>query len=170
MTFDPTKYDSTIKKELAKRKVPKSQREDATQECYLSLWAKRSKVELAEGQGKGVEYVAAVCRNCLTDLWRAENQDYPHRRYPGGKVLFAVRPESPIKGDEGPDPTPDLVSEEQLQEAILTLPFDEYRVIYSIFVDGKSGRQTSADLGIGRRVVDRLSKQGVENLKKYFEV
>ena len=167
--MDVLKYKPVIKKVLAELKVPHNQREDMSQECYIALIEKSAHLQKGIELGEENKYAAQICRSRVINLWRRNQHPYKTEDNLGPRLVSLSIPQIRNQAERIAVQTPD-VTDEQLQEAILSLPFDEYRVVYSVYVDGKSQRETSNDFGISRRQVANLLERGVQNLKKYFEV
>ena len=167
--IDITEYKPVILKVLAKLKVRKDRREDMLQECYLALVEKKD--QLADPSIKSPSaYVARVCRNRVVDIWWKENQADRDHELPSIRFDSLSDPKTAHKASKIGLPSPDRATDEELQDAILSLPLDQYRVIYNIFFEGKSQEQTAEDLGLTRKRVRSIMERGVRNLKAYFEV
>jgi RNA polymerase sigma factor (sigma-70 family) len=167
--IDITEYRPVIMKVLAKLKVRKDRREDMLQECYLALVEKTD--QLADPNIKSLPaYVARVCRNRVVDVWWKENQADRDHELPSIRFDSLSEPKVAHRAAKIGLPAPDRATDEELQEAILSLPLDQYRVIYNIFIEGKSQEQTADDLGLTRRGVRTILERGIKNLKLYFEV
>jgi RNA polymerase sigma factor (sigma-70 family) len=155
MEIDVLKYKQTIQKLISWMKIPKDQREDMEQECYLHL--------LTALKGDEREpYVFQTCKNVIREKQR------------GGKTRIRLEsmsdPQTAKKASQVRIPELDSISEEQLYEGIYALPLEESRVIYNLFVDGKTQEETAADLGLTRERVRTIQKRAIKTLKKYFEV
>lgn len=171
--IDVLKYQKIIRKILSDLKVKTNDRQDMEQECYMALIKEQRYLEKADDE---LRYVMAVCRNQVWRIRQDENQV--------GRGSHQVHDESrrPPMFDSLSDPrtaykvlkiaTPagSEVSEEKMYEAIYALPIEESRVIYNIFVDGKTQEETAADLGLSRKNVRTLEKRGIKLLKQFFEV
>lgn len=165
--IDVLEYTDTIKRILSQMRVRREQREDAQQECYLALLEKQDFLERAVDSQK---YAALICRNRLTDLYRKESQQQPgHKSEINARLLSMTDPKISNwvnKIAEGSE----AVTDEQLEEAIQSLPYAEYEIIYGIFVEGKSQEQMAEDLKTTRWSVRTRMESGIEELKRYFEV
>jgi RNA polymerase sigma factor (sigma-70 family) len=169
MDIDVLEYKSVIERVLSRLKIPADQREDLSQECYVALLEKKHHVQKGIDKGKGEAYAARICRSRITDLWRTGQRPQRTKEDPGPRLVSLSLPKIMHQAEKIPQPVPE-VSDEELYGAIYSLPLDEYRVIYNVFVDGKSQRETAGDFGISRRQVANLVDRGIKNLKKYFEV
>lgn len=162
---DVTKYKPIINKVLAKLKVPRDQREDLTQECYIAL-LEQMKPEDTDG------HVAVICRRKVAAIWRAENHtggfDHePSKHLP--KYYSLSDPRTAYKVSKIPALGVE-VSDEKLYEAINLLPHSEFKVIYLLYVEGKTQEQAAVELQMTRSALRVQRDKGVKNLKKYFEV
>lgn len=157
--MDITKYDRVIKNVLSNLKVKEPHRSDMSQECYLSLLSNQSKLEAAEPDDDKLAF--AICKRRILYLWREQNKQIRTDSMTDPRVLHRALNVS----------IPDLgVTEEQLYSAIYELEdLDEFRVVYNIFIDGKTEEQTASELGMSRWVVQRRKAKGIQNLQKYFE-
>ena len=167
--MDVLKYKSVIKQVLSGLKIPADQREDMSQECYVALLEKQSHIEKRIEAKEDYKYVAQICRRKIMYLWRTGQHPQRTKENPGPRLVSLSLPKIMHQVEKIPQPVAE-VSDEELYGAIDSLPLDEYRVIYNVFVDGKSQRETAGDFGISRRQVANLVERGIKNLKKYFEV
>jgi len=163
-TIDVLQYKPVIQQTLVKMKVPRNQREDMTQECYMALLQK-IKPEDTEG------YVAAICRSTVADVWKKENQtrasyvEKPNIHFDSLSDPRTAHKASKVMAPESTD-----VPDEVLYPAIDELPDEERNVIYRLFIEGKTQEQTGEELGLTRSVVRTRSQRGIDMLKKIFEV
>lgn len=174
MEIDFTQYEPIIKSVLVHTKVPKNQREDMSQECYVALLEKRKHLEHGIELDQERPYVASICRSRIMDVKRREGQQRgAYKTNPKLKFDSLTDPRTYWKAskigipviDEDPNASP-----EQMEAAILSLPFDDYRVIYELFVQGKTQEKVATELGISPRTVWTRSQRGIQGLKKYFGV
>ncbi len=174
MEVDIIKYAPVISGVLTKMKVKKEDREDLTQECYLALLEKHK--HLIRGIELGTEnsFATSICRSRITDVWRRDHQNRGQYKTKVG-VRFdslsdprvyhkAAKVIAPVAG------TDEDAASGELENAILSLGFDEFRVIYEVFVEGKTQPTVAQELGISVRTVATRQKKGIEGLKKYFGV
>ena len=165
--MDVLKFEPVVKKVVSSLKVPKARKEDLTQECYLALLQQQ---EILEKATEPQTYARKVCYNRIRKLWREENQmlrweDKPPFRLDSMSDPKVAHKVAKIGLPEGPE-----VSDEKLYSAVISLPIEESRVIWNLFIEGRTERETAADLGMTRWRVQVLSKRGVNMLKKIFEV
>jgi RNA polymerase sigma factor (sigma-70 family) len=174
MEVDITKYAPVISKILTKLKVKKQDREDLTQECYLALLEKHK--HLVRGIELGTEnsFATSICRSRVTDIWRRDHQDRGQYKTKAGVRFDSLSdPRVYRKAAKVIEPIAELDSEidsGELEAAILSLPFDEFRVIYEVFVEGKTQASVAQELGISIRTVGTRQQKGISGLKKYFKV
>jgi RNA polymerase sigma factor (sigma-70 family) len=173
MDINILEYKPVIDNVLAKLKVKKSQREDMTQECYVALLEKQHHLEHGILLGRGEAYASSICSSRVRDVWRKENQTRPeHKEKHHLKFDSLSDPRvyrKAIKISIPKEEELELTTAE-LESGILSLPFDEYRVVYEIYVQGKTQPQVAKDLGISERTVWDRNQRGIKLLKKYFEV
>ena len=164
--MDVLKYKTVVKNMLINMKVPQRNREDMEQECYIALLEKMK-------EGDPDRHAATICRSTIIDIWRKENYvnsreaptERPNLRFESLSDPGVERKAMKIGFPEGPE-----VTDEKMDEAIRSLPYQEYQIIYSLFVEGKTQQSTMKELGLSRRQLENRKKQGIEKLKKYFEV
>ena len=115
------KYEKVIQSVLSKLKVDKSQRQDMTQECYIALLEKQEQLT-AVNEGEDEAYAQRLCRNKVIDIWRRQQREVRTDSLSNPRTQHkALKVGIPEEG----------ITEEQLQQAIRTLPWDEYNVIFS---------------------------------------
>jgi RNA polymerase sigma factor (sigma-70 family) len=173
MEVDITTYQPVILDVLKKMKVPKNEREDMTQECYVALLEKHKHLKHGVEIGDGNNYAATICRSRIGDVLRRQTQAKKGRNNPkphfdsmsDPRTLRRVLKIGEPVIDDDPNATP-----EEMEKAILSLDFDEYMVIYELFVLGKTQDTVAKDLGISPRTVWTRSQKGIISLKKYFGV
>src|ERR1017187_5317936 len=159
--MDVLRYKSVIQNMMARLKVPPHQREDTMQECYVALLE-----QMKEGDTEG--FAAAVCKGTIVKLWREENQTRTEK--PALKIDSLSDPRTAHKAAKIGLPFKAEVTDEKLNEAICSLPFAEYQVIYNLFIEGRTQEQTAGDLKMTRNQVRNRLEHGIAELKKYFEV
>ena len=173
MDIDLLQYKPVIDNIMAKLKVRKNDREDITQECYLALIQKQEHLEHGIRIGNDKNYVATICRSAILDLRRSETQHKPGRdekpevHFDSLSDPRVYRKAAKVSIPKKPDPE---ATTSELEEAMLSLPFDEYRVIYELFVEGKTQEQAAKDLGVSERTVRTRNQRGIQLMKEYFEV
>lgn len=156
----PVQYLTTIKQALSKNRAKEQQKDDIIQQCYLELLQNQQEIQNAE---EPEEKVKEICQSVASYMVQAERGS---RR----KHDSLSDPRAQHKADKIRIPKTLLV-DEPLYQAISSLEnLSEYRVIYSIYAEGKTEEETASDLGLSRQNVRSLKKRGVNNLKKYFEV
>jgi len=166
--IDVLDYKQVIKDVLSQLGIKRDQREDMTQECYVALLEKAQHLERSVSGGHDKKYATAICRHKIHALWGRGQHPYRSKEKPGPRIDSLSDPkilhlvEKSVFKEEG-------VTEEQLQDAILSLAYEDYSVIYSVYVEGKTEVKTGEDLGLTRRQVQFRKERGVEALKKYFE-
>ena len=163
-TIDVLQYKPVIQQTLVKMKVPRNQREDMTQECYMALLQK-----IKPGDTEG--YVAAICRSTVADVWKKENQTRAsYVEKPNIHFDSLSDPRTAHKASKVMVPESTDVPDEVLYPTIDELPDEERNVIYRLFIEGKTQEQTGAELGLTRSAVRTRSQRGIDMLKKIFEV
>ena len=155
--IDVTKYEPAIKKLMDLSRVRPAQREDMLQECYLAL--------LEKLETEDEEQAILISSRRISELRsresrrakiaRTESLSDPRTAHKAAKVQMRLGAEIP---------------EEKVDDAVRSLPYDIYQVIYSLFVEGRTQEQTAADLKLSRKMVRTRSEQGIKMLKKIFEV
>lgn len=158
-----TEYESVILDIIRKLKVKKHQVDDMKQECYMILLEKQEELDNPNVRSKP-DLAAKICRNRIIDIYRAENTiknwiptdslSVPRIHNKASKIAIS---------EVG-------ITEEQLNDAVRVLPFDEYQVIYNRYIEGRTLDETVLDLGISKKVVRNREKRGIMALKKFFEV
>ena len=157
--IDVIKYKQTIDRLLSRLKVPRQDWDDVRQECYIYLFERAESLEKAEN---GFGYAEVLCRNRIFDIMRENKKEvitdslddprYKQKSFRTDGLLGLG------------------ISEEQLQEAVREIPiYDQYQVIHSIFIEGKTEEQSAKDLGLSRRQVQGRKEKGILAVKKYFE-
>lgn len=157
--IDVTTYKSVIDTVLARLKVKSHQKEDFVQECYLALMEKLDRLEEGAKTGEDKSWAATICRDRVVQLFRKDNKtikteslDDPRTKASRFKEIYSG-----------------IVTEVELQEAILKLPYDDYVVVYSIYVEGKSERKTAQDLNRTDWDIRATKQRAIKQLKTYFE-
>jgi RNA polymerase sigma factor (sigma-70 family) len=170
--IEPLEYSPVISDILKKLKVKPQHKEDLTQECYVALIEKRKHLDHGIKIGKGKEYAALICRSRILDLWDKESPRNAEDKLE--KVRFeslsdpsVYRKAAKVWATEEVQP---CATKDELEDAILSLQFDEYRVIYERYVEEKTLEETASAIGSNVPAVWRLEQKGIEGLKKYFEV
>ena len=174
MEVDITKYAPVISGVLTKLKVKKQDREDLTQECYLALLEKRRHLERGIELGTENSFAASICRSKITDVWRREHQERGQYKTKAG-VHFDSLSDPRVYRRAAKIGIPEIdddpeVEPERMEAAVLSLPFEEFRVIYELFVEGKGQDKVASELGISPRTVRNRKTKGILGLKKYFGV
>ena len=146
-------YQPIVKKMLTELRVKRRDRDDIEQECYLCLL---EAADLNEGTAQ------EICKRRINSYQVAQQREKVRGRK--GKKDYA-EPRAEILGMNGTG-----VTDEQLGEALVKIPvYDQYQVIHSIFVDGKTEEKTAQDLGLTRNEVRGRKQKGIEFLRKYFQ-
>jgi len=169
MDINVLKYKPVIERVLSRLKIPADQRDDMRQECYVALLEKKHHVQKGIDRDREDTYVSRICRSRITDLWKTGQHPQRTKEDPGPRLVSLSLPKIMHQVEKIPQFKAE-VTDEELYAAILSLPLDEYRAVYNVYVDGKSQRETAGDFGISRRQVSNLIERGIKNLKKYFEV
>jgi RNA polymerase sigma factor (sigma-70 family) len=159
MTIDVTKYEKTINELLSKFKIPRQDRDDAKQECFLHLMLNTDALSSAQNDR---DFAEVLCKNRILDIMRGnkrgiktESLDDPRSRQHAEKISGLL--------DLG-------ITDEQLQEAVIKIPkYDQYQVIHSVYIEGKTEEQTAKDLKMTRRQVSFRKEKGIAAVKKYFQ-
>lgn len=159
MIIDVTKYEKTINELLSKFKIPRQDRDDAKQECFLHLMLNTDALLSAQNDRAFAE---VLCKNRILDIMRGnkrgiktESLDDPRSRQHAEKI-------SGLLGLG--------ITDEQLQEAVVKIPeYDQYQVIHSVYIEGKTEEQTAKDLKMTRRQVQHRKEKGIAAVKKYFQ-
>lgn len=153
--MDITQYAPVIAEVLAKLRIPRTQREDMTQECYVALLE-----ELNESDDR--DRVVDICRRRIWNINDKQTRmvptisaDVPNVSHHLSKIGFS---------EEG------NTSESELNEAIQTLPEEDREVIQLRFIEGLTQKQTCSKLGLTLKAARWRQDRGVAALKKYFEV
>jgi RNA polymerase sigma factor (sigma-70 family) len=163
--IDVLKFKPVIKNVLSKTKTPPSKAEDLTQECYLALIEKQDLIEKARNP-EG--YAASVCRHRIYEVWRRETDS---RSGDPTRLWFSSLSDPKVYRKVAKIACPKKdVSDDELYEAILSLPLDESRAVYGIFVEGKTRIVLAEELGFGVVKLGNQLNRGIDNLKKHFEV
>lgn len=157
---DITRYDTIIKQVLRELKVRGQQKEDYTQDCYLSLFQNQEKLDKIEDADKN-KFASTICRSTIIDKYRKEKLEVKTDSLSLPKINNkASKISIPDSG----------ITEDQLQEAILLLPYDEYKIVHSLYVEGKTLAETAKDYEITIARVRTKAKRGIIALKNHFEV
>lgn len=173
MEVDILKYDPVIKRVLSNLKVRQQDWDDMTQECYTALLEKQKHLEKGIELGEDKRYAYVICVSRIRDIRKLDSQYRPsHKTKP--EIHFDSLSDPKVyhramKVGSPEEEQPDATSEE-LEKAVLSLPFEEFRVIYELFVQNKTQEQVADDLGVNRRVVRLRMQSGIDLLKQYFEV
>lgn len=157
---DVTQYQSVIEETVSRFRFLRKEREDMVQECYIALLENQSLIEAAEDPEK---QVVSLCKKRLGQLGREAGKEVRTESLdtPAHTLKFADPGLTGLLGSG--------ITEEMLQEAILSLPFEQYRVIYARYVDGTTQVKLAQDLGLNRKTIQRLEAKGIKGLKIYFE-
>lgn len=146
-------YQPIVEKLLTELRVKARDRDDVRQECYLLL---------LENKPESEELAREICKRRINTFQVTQQREKVRARK--GKKDFA-EPRAEIPGVNGTG-----ITDEQLSDALVKIPvYDEYQVIHSIFVDGKTEEKTARDLGLTRNQVRGRKEKGIEFLKKYFK-
>ena len=162
--FDVLTFKPVIKKVVDSLGVKSQQKEDTTQECYLVLLEKQSVLE-KEQDPTGLAF--RICQNRIIDLWDREKTppvwatEVPEEK----KVKVESLSNPVIAGRAAKIPA---LESDGLADIRLTLPPDEYKVIHSLYVEGKSQERTAADLGVCRTRIRTLARRGIKKLREYL--
>lgn len=156
------KYEPIIQQTITSMNIKRALREELTQECYVALL---EAVDLDE------EKVAAVCKSTTYRFLRDEDDNKFLGKWKTRKRLVSLTdPQIWNQAIKIALDQKDGITESELQEAILKLDWEDYRVIYSLYVDGRTLEQTMADLGLTKKAVRVRQARGIRSLKKHFEV
>ena len=162
MDIDVTKYEPVITATLANMKIPKSQRDDMAQECYVALLEKQKHL----GGEDDLACAATICRSRIRNVWeKAKNQvktdsmSLP-RVYHKAEKVAAVEPNL----DELD------VTTAELNDAVKTLDPEEAEVIKKLFVEGKTLKQAREELGVRKSTMLERRSRALAKLRTYFEV
>lgn len=163
--IDVLKFKAVIKDVLCKTKTPPSKAEDLTQECYVALIEQQDLIEKARNP-EG--YAASVCRHRIYEVWRRETDS---RGGDPTNLWFSSLSDPKVYQRVAKIACPKKdVADEELYEAISNLPLDESRVVYGIFVEGKTRQALAEELGYGVVKLGNQLNRGIDKLKKHFEV
>lgn len=151
--IDVLKYKTVIDDVIKNMRVPGNLRPDMEQECYLALLEKQENLEADPS------CASAICRSAVAAVNRVRRKD--NKTESLDEPRHGNREASNFLGM--------IVTDEQLQEAIMTLPYADYQVVWSLYFDGNTERTTAAELNITRRAVRTRRALAVLELRKYFE-
>lgn len=164
MIIDVTKYEKTINELLSRFKIPRQDRDDAKQECFLHLMLNTGALLSAQNDPAQNDraFAEVLCKNRILDIMRGnkrviktESLDDPRSRQHAEKISGLL--------DLG-------ITDEQLQEAVVKIPeYDQYQVIHSVYIEGKTEERTAKDLKMTRRQVQHRKEKGIAAVKKYFQ-
>lgn len=158
-----TEYEPVILDVIRKLKVKRHQLDDMKQECYMILLEKQEELDSPTVRSKP-DLAAKICRNRIIDIYRAETADKNRLPTDSLSVPRIHNKASKIAISEAG------ITEEQLNDAVRVLPFDEYQVIYNRYIEGRTLDETVLDLGISKKVVRNREKRGIMHLQQHFEV
>jgi RNA polymerase sigma factor (sigma-70 family) len=164
--MDVTVYKPIIKRVLAKQLVPRYQREDMAQECYVALLEKQNYLK-----GDYDEAGATViCQTRIADVRRKDTQQRVGQKSPLNVKLFSLS-DAKVMHQAMLVASKELEdrAEDQVYKAIATLSGDEKLVAESLYIQGRTREQTATDMGISESAVRRRRDQVIKKLKKYFE-
>lgn len=169
--MDILQFQPVIADVLRKLKVKRQQKDDFTQECYLALLEKKKHLEHGIEIGDGDNYAAVICRSKIKNIWRKEKDT----KADGERVRLDSLSEPRIWRKAAKLGAKDLslekdITPQQLESGLLSLPFDEYRVIYEIFILGKEKGKVADDIGVDVKTIWNRTQRGIAGLQKYFEV
>ena len=164
--MDVTVYKPIIKQVLSQLKVPRNQREDMEQECYVALLSRQKDLNHPDHEARA----SVICRSRITDVRRKEGQfQTRYKSNPNIKFESLSDPRIMRLALEVEQTENTEIQDDKVWEAIDTLP-EEYReTIHDVYVDGKTMKQVSKKLGISVEAVRWKRGRGVLLLKKYFE-
>jgi RNA polymerase sigma factor (sigma-70 family) len=157
-TTDVTIYDQIILTCLSSVKIQAQQRDDLKQECYVALLQRWE--ELKDGN---FDLAKAICQTTIERSRKSETRLKKNLDSLSVPQVMNKAMKKYIQEEEG-------ITEEQLQEAIRLLPYEEYKIVYSLYVEGKTQAQIGKEYGISQTSVHRKAKRGIIALKKHFEV
>jgi RNA polymerase sigma factor (sigma-70 family) len=169
--IDVTKYESVIQTVLESLKVPAQQRKDSAQDCYVALIEATDHLEKKDKESPNdMRYAARICRNLIKRKWSLNNHAMGRDAEVPIQTLSASAPRiarevAKLSASKGSM----IVSDEELYAAIESLPHDQFKVIYSLYVEGNTHIKTAEILGLTKSKVWTIKEHGVENLKRYFE-
>lgn len=153
--MDITQYAPVIAEVLAKLRIPRSQREDMTQECYVALLE-----ELTESDGS--EEAATICSRRIWNIKDKQTRTVPTISADTPNVSHYIAKIGTT--DEG------SISESELNEAIDGLSDEYQQVIQARFIEGLTRQQTCGKLGLSLQELKWRQERGIAALKKFFEV
>ena len=170
--IDVTKYKPVIDRVLAKLRVKPGQKEDMVQECYVALLEKIKHIEHGLETSRDEELATTICWSRVVDVWRKENQSHPnHKEKIEVRISSlsdpriyqkAIKVISPEVGENRE------VTTWELEDALLKLPFEDYRVLHELYAEDKTLEATSTTLGLTVDQVRVRKDRGVKALRKYF--
>ena len=166
--MDITKYQPVITETLKKLGVPKSQREDLTQECYVALLKKQEQLEFGEKNGEDLTQASVICWGAIQDTRKVNSHDTVRKK---SQTDSLSDPRTKHKAETITDlfSVGDLDRSLMLEEALLSLPPDEYKVVYGVFFQGWTLDKAAEITGLTRDQVWRRKQQGIQKLREYFK-
>jgi RNA polymerase sigma factor (sigma-70 family) len=157
---DITKYEKIIKEVLKELRVRSHQKEDFSQECYVALVENLDKLDSIYPDEQ-IKLAATICRRCIMNKYRKEGKEVQT------DSLSLPR----VNNKASKISIPDFgITEDQLQDAVRLLPYDDYKIVHSLYVEGKTIAETAKDYEITIDAVRYRAKRGIMSLKKFFEV
>lgn len=166
--FNVLDYQPVIQEAIRGLRIKPCQKEDMEQECYLTLLRKQTEIKKARDSKK---YVGTLCRNRIRDIQRQESQSQPNYvSEPGIRFESLSNPSTLHKALNVVSKIEDRATDEELQEAIESLPVEEKNVIKLIYIGGKTQAKTAEILKTSRWRVRQLKDSGVQKLKEFFDL
>ena len=155
--FDVLKYKPVIEKVLRRFKVRKMDEEDMRQECYLALLERQRKLEISADDDGLAEL---ICSGRLVDIRRKNNREVKtdsldDPRYHGKSLKVPI----PLLA----------VSDEKLMAGIESLPYEQYQVVYYMYIEGFTYAKTQKEVNRSVQQVRTIESRAIANLKTYFE-
>jgi len=144
-------YEPVIKEALSQFRTIGNKREDLIQDCWVALLQNPDKDPLT------------TCRRTI--MRGLKPPERGHRQDP--KIYSLSDPKIYARAVKG---TLQNNVEKKLQDAVLELPEEEYKVLWNLFLEGRTQKETADKLGLTRRQVRIRKDRGINMLKSYFEV
>ena len=158
MKFNVLKYQPVIVDVLRRFKIPQSQREDLSQECYLALLEKQA--EFGSHLRDEYSFAAVLCRNHIINHLKATKRE-------ADKTEPLDLPKIKRKAEKVRDPSA-VEPNFELLDAIDALPEAERRALRGYYVDGKTRKKVAEDAGVNKSTITRRIRSGVDKLKKFY--
>jgi RNA polymerase sigma factor (sigma-70 family) len=168
--MDITKYQPAITETLKKLRVPKGQRDDLTQECWLALLKRQPDLEASDDPN----LASVICWRAVQDVRKAARMETKTGEDTKAGLLSLSDPRTKYKAESvrdsfSVDDLDRFVDAGKLDAALATLPPEERRVLHDIFFEGWTLDKVAEENGLTKPQVRWRKQQGIKKLKKYFK-